>query len=244
VNRTQVTPARRPEIRPARHEDREPLRQFLSGLSLQTRYLRFFSGIVPTTPGMLRILLGERGDVMVATDDGNMIGHAMAGYVPDPGGTCAAHIGVVVADGRRGQGVGSALLRALDTAIQARGATTLIMDVLPENTLVLNMIATRWPAAHYAPSPEYLTITAPAAPPPPTSPAMTASPATPAVAAPASPPPPVTQSGPPSAPQASPPSGPAHPHPHPSGHQSPRRSGRRRPGRHSQPEPAGIGGRS
>ena len=50
-------------------------------------------------------------------------------------------IGVVVADAWQGQGVGSALVRALVSRAQARGVTSLSMDVLPGNHRVLAMIA-------------------------------------------------------------------------------------------------------
>ena len=56
-------------------------------------------------------------------------------------------IGVVVADAWQGQGVGSALVGALISRAQARGVTSLIMDVLPDNRQMLAMIASHWPAA-------------------------------------------------------------------------------------------------
>ncbi len=62
MNGTQVAgrdgPAAGIEIRPARESDRDALRDFLVGLSLRTRYLRFFAGVAPATPAMLRRLTG------------------------------------------------------------------------------------------------------------------------------------------------------------------------------------------
>ncbi len=55
-------------------------------------------------------------------------------------------IGVVVADAWQGQGVGSALVRALISGAQSRGVTSLSMDVLPENHQVLDMITAHWGA--------------------------------------------------------------------------------------------------
>ena len=53
----------------------------------------------------------------------------------------------MVADAWQGQGVGSALVRALLGRAQARGVTSLSMDVLPDNRQVLAMIAGHWAAA-------------------------------------------------------------------------------------------------
>ena len=110
-------------------------------------------------------------DALVATIGGVMIGHAMAadGPADSPAGSSAGpsadssagssagpspaprglvtEFGVVVADAWQGQGVGSALVRALISRAQARGVTSLSMEVLPGNRDVLAMIAGHWPAA-------------------------------------------------------------------------------------------------
>jgi ribosomal protein S18 acetylase RimI-like enzyme len=153
---------RQVEIRQACGQDREALTKFLLGLSLRTRYLRFFAGIRPTSGAMLRILAGELDDVaaVVATEHEAIIGHAMAACVPGPDGTRMAHIGLVVTDAWQGQGVGSALMRVLTATTQARGASTMVMDVLPENRQALTMIADHWPAAQYDHCADYVTIRA------------------------------------------------------------------------------------
>jgi hypothetical protein len=111
---------------------------------------------------MLRILAGEaaRTDALVATGDGAIIGHAMAGDRTGPGGARLTEIGVVVADAYRGQGVGSALVRQLITRAQIRGATALVMEVLAENRQVLTMISDHWPVASEERSGAYITISA------------------------------------------------------------------------------------
>jgi GNAT superfamily N-acetyltransferase len=129
--------------------DHAALRAFITGLSLQARYLRFFTGAAPARPAMLRVLAGggEHIDVVVAVDGGAIIGHAMACDAAGPGGARVTEIGVVVADGRQGCGVGSALVRALLARALARGVTAVTMEVLAENRRVLAMIADHWPAA-------------------------------------------------------------------------------------------------
>ena len=75
-------------------------------------------------------------------------------------GGSLTEIGVVVADAWQGQGVGSALVRALIRRAQARGVTSLIMDVLPGNHQMLAMIAGHWPAARTWRRADCLTIQA------------------------------------------------------------------------------------
>src|SRR5215468_9997236 len=99
------------EIREAHSTDHPALREFLTLLSPRVRYLRFFSGAPPASQAMLRILTGGSGctDALLATENGAIIGHAMASDATGPGGGQQTEIGVVVADGRRGMGVGAAL---------------------------------------------------------------------------------------------------------------------------------------
>ena len=141
-------PGRRILIRQADVGDLGGLRDFLAGLSAQTRYLRFFAG-VPASAAMLRILAGQRpdADALVATRNGLIIGHAMAVDTGGPPGAAATEIGVVVADAWQGRGVGSGLIRALASRARDRGATSVVMEVMAENRRVLAMIAGRWPDA-------------------------------------------------------------------------------------------------
>jgi GNAT superfamily N-acetyltransferase len=164
VRRTQVGTQRTGNfaIRRPCISDHDGIREFLTGLSPRARYLRFFSGAPPASQAMLRLLTGggTRTDVLVATVDGVIIGHAMAGDRAGPGGARLTEIGVVVADGHRGLGVGSALVRGLIARAQIRGATALVMEVLAENRQVLTMIADHWPVASQERSGAYLTISA------------------------------------------------------------------------------------
>ena len=147
------------EIRQASSTDCAALSEFLAGLSPRVRYLRFFTGAPPTGPAMLRILTGGTGctDALLATEDGVIIGHAMAS--DSTGRGChRTEIGVVVADGRRGMGVGSALVRCLVSRAQARGATAMVMEVLAENRPVVTMIMDHWAVTRRDQSGAYLTI--------------------------------------------------------------------------------------
>ena len=135
-------------IRPASAADAGALSDFFAGLSTQTRYLRFFAPLTPG-PALVRKMSGGDGrtHAVVAVRGGVIIGHGMAvdgaGSLDDR----TADVGVVVADPWQGHGVGSALLRALTAGAQARGVTSLTMDVLPGNRRMLALIARHWPAA-------------------------------------------------------------------------------------------------
>ncbi|MBO0808614.1 MAG: GNAT family N-acetyltransferase, partial [Actinobacteria bacterium] len=130
-------------IRRAGPADIPALRDFFAALSGRTRYLRFFGPLWPTG-AMLRRLSGGGADAVIATAEDAVIGHAMACDQPAGSGAAATEIGVVVADGWQGRGVGAALVRELVAAAADRGATVLAMDVLPGNRKVLDMIAGHW----------------------------------------------------------------------------------------------------
>ena len=137
-------------IRPPDSADLAALTSFLAGLSTRTRVQRFFAPVRPT-PALVRSACGQAGpagraDVLLATHGGVIVGHAMA-VDRAAAGESPTEIGVVVADAWQGQGVGSALVRALLGRAQARGVTSLCMDVLPDNHQVLGMIAGHWAAA-------------------------------------------------------------------------------------------------
>jgi L-amino acid N-acyltransferase YncA len=146
-------------IRPASPADLAALSDFFAGLSVRTRYLRFFG---PVTPGaaLLRSLAGcaDTIDAVVAVRGGVIVGHAMAADRNDPPGTRVTDIGVVVADAWQGRGLGSALMRAVVTGAQARGVALLEMDVLGHNRPVLDMITSHWPAARIEHSPDCVSI--------------------------------------------------------------------------------------
>ena len=186
VNRTQVgRPERRATaaIRPVAPADLAALSDFFAGLSVQSRYLRFFAPVTPAH-GLLHLLAGGPAnvDAIVAVADGVVVGHAMAADRPDPAdpedpvdpedpadpgepggprGARVTDIGVVVADAWQRRGVGAALIRALLTRAQARGVTSLAMDVLPGNRQVLAMIIGHWPDAAIGRSPDSLDIRIP-----------------------------------------------------------------------------------
>jgi GNAT superfamily N-acetyltransferase len=135
-------------IRPASAADTGALTDFFAGLSMQTRYLRFFAPVMPG-PKLVRRMSGGDNCVnaVVAVRGGVVIGHGMAVDQAGPHGARTADVGVVVADAWQGLGVGSALMRALTAGAQSRGVSSLTMDVLPGNHRMLALIARHWPTA-------------------------------------------------------------------------------------------------
>ncbi|HEX6521874.1 MAG TPA: GNAT family N-acetyltransferase [Streptosporangiaceae bacterium] len=146
-------------IRSVSAADMGALSDFFAGLSLQTRYLRFFAPVT-VGPELLRRMSGGDGrtDAVVAVRGGVIIGHAMAADHVGPRGARTADVGVVVADAWQGLGLGSALMRALITGARARGVTSLTMEVLPGNRRMLAIIAGHWPAARIEDSTDFITF--------------------------------------------------------------------------------------
>lgn len=150
------------EIRPAGRPDARAIRDFINALSVRTQFLRFFASVAPPSSSLLRGLSGTdaNADVVIATQHGSVIGHAMAVDRTGPDGVRVSDIGLVVTDRWQQHGIGSALLRKVVTRAAARGTEMLIMDVLPGNDRMLAMIERRWPGAHREFGPDSITIRA------------------------------------------------------------------------------------
>jgi GNAT superfamily N-acetyltransferase len=153
-------------VRPAGPQDAERVRDFITALSVETQYLRFFTVVSPPSGGLLRALAGgSRADILIITDDcGAVTGHGMAVDADHPDGI-RADIGLVIADRWQGQGLGTVLLRLLVERAAGRGVTALQLEVLPGNSRMLGIIERHWPDALRVRTPDAISITAPLAPP-------------------------------------------------------------------------------
>jgi GNAT superfamily N-acetyltransferase len=134
-------------IRSASLEDADRIREFVCGLSPRSQYFRFFASVAPPSTGLLRALCGASGtaDILIVTDSRDaVIGHAMAadGRVA---GRIETNIGLVIADDRQQQGLGTRLLSLLVARAAARGVSALVLDVLPANDIMRGIITRRWP---------------------------------------------------------------------------------------------------
>jgi GNAT superfamily N-acetyltransferase len=139
------------QYRSATAADCEAIRWFVAGLSLRTRFLRFFTPASPLSSAVLRAMCraDRTTDVLVATHGGMIVGHAMAVDSVSPDGCRVTDIGVVIADHWQRRGVGSMIMGRLVTRAAARGVSVLVMDVLPENRPMLAIISRRWADAQY-----------------------------------------------------------------------------------------------
>jgi len=165
------------QLGPAGPADACRISDFIAGLSMRTQFFRFFASVARPSSGLLRSLSGAdgRADVLLATNQaGAVVGHGMAVDRTASDGTLVSDMGLVVADDWQQQGIGSALLRRLAERAADRGASELVMDVLPANRRMLGMIGRRWPGARREAQPDSVTFhaalreQAPAAPAPPT----------------------------------------------------------------------------
>jgi GNAT superfamily N-acetyltransferase len=139
-------------LRRAGSGDREPLRQFLTGLSPLSRQQRFFTGAAPTRERDLDVLLcdGRPGTAVVATSGPEIVGHAM--WAPVTGAPSVGEVGVVVADQHRRRGIGTGLLLAVLADAHRAGVHTLEALVLPSNEALHRLIRDLLP--HLVPEPD------------------------------------------------------------------------------------------
>jgi predicted N-acetyltransferase YhbS len=139
------------QIRAAAAADCEGIRSFVAALSLRARFLRFFTAASEPSSAVLRRMCGAAptSDVLVATEDGAIVGHAMAVDLVAPDGSATTDLGLVVADRWQNRGVGSEMFRRLTERAAARGVRAAVMDVLPENRQMLSIIDRYWGHAGY-----------------------------------------------------------------------------------------------
>jgi GNAT superfamily N-acetyltransferase len=157
-------------VRAVRPDDCEAIRAFVSGLSPHALYLRFFASVSPPSTALLRTLCGLTGtaDVLIVTDRrGAVIGHAMAADMRPAhtaGGPVETSVGLVIADDWQHHGLGTALFDLLVSRAVDRGVGRLVLDVLPENAAMRDMIARRWPDAPLERTRDALVYTPPIGP--------------------------------------------------------------------------------
>jgi acetyltransferase len=132
-------------VRPIRPEDAELERAFVSGLSEQSRYFRFFYQLHELTPAMVARFTQvdyDREMALVAVDETGgtpaIIGVAryIMSSVPD-----TAEFAVVTADAWQGRGVGRMLMTRLVDCAKGRGLKRLEGAVLRGNANMLKFVA-------------------------------------------------------------------------------------------------------
>ncbi len=124
-------------IRPTTSRDEPALRSFLSGLCLEARRLRFFSGAANiTSAAHLASITDARHYGLVAHDDtGVLVGHATYVQLDQT----RAEVAVEVADHLHGRGLGTILIERLAAIAEQRGITHFVAEVLSENRAMLDV---------------------------------------------------------------------------------------------------------
>jgi acetyltransferase len=132
-------------LRPIRPEDAAIERQFVNGLSDQSRYFRFMHAISEITPEMLARFTQIDYDremafiaVLGEAPDERQIG--VARYSVDLFDE-ACEFAVVIADDWRGKGLGAELLRTLIESARQKGLRRMYGAVLAENVNMLKFAA-------------------------------------------------------------------------------------------------------
>ena len=134
-------------LRPAGPDDRAALAGLLCGLSAESAYRRFQTGLGPRPrPSVLDALLpsGPCGGAVLAYAGAALVGHGVWRRV---GGQPVAEIGLVVADAHQGRGVGTALAEALIADVTAHGIERVEVFATATNEPVARMVARRAPDA-------------------------------------------------------------------------------------------------
>jgi GNAT superfamily N-acetyltransferase len=136
-----------PRIRHAVPADRASVADLLRGLSAESTYRRFQTGLGPD-PGaaILDALLPEglEGRAVLAHVGPSLVGH---GVWRRAGATPVAEIGLVVADAHQGQGIGTALAEALLDDVAARGVERIEVFASATNQAVIRMVTRHAPDA-------------------------------------------------------------------------------------------------
>jgi len=126
-----------PQLRPVRPEDRAAMREFVRGLSAQSRALRFHGGVKADSDMLLSHLTQADGRrhiafvAVLACDDGDLIvgeARVVRGSEGEP-----AELAIAVADAWAGRGLARRLLRTLLAAAAEAGFEAVVGEVLAHN---------------------------------------------------------------------------------------------------------------
>jgi acetyltransferase len=131
-------------VRPIRRDDLARERQFITGLSEESRYSRLLYSMREPSPGFVRQMVEvdyqrTMAFVAVAGDASDEHFIAVARYGADTGGS-AAEFAVVVADAWQGRGVGTRLARILFEYAKVHGIARLYGHVLANNKRMIDLV--------------------------------------------------------------------------------------------------------
>ena len=130
------------EIRPARPDDFDAVRDMHAKMSPENLYLRFFSMSLAAAEQEARRICREPSPdhaALLAVLDGRVIG--CGAYEVAGDGSRSAEVAMTVADDMHNRGVGTLLLEHLISLARSREIRTLVAETLTENALMLQVFA-------------------------------------------------------------------------------------------------------
>lgn len=146
-------------IRTAAAADSRAVHAFLTGLSPQARYRRFFTPYSSIPEKVVQVLTAQTSSRrnLIALRGNEIIGHAMA--VVDNRGD--VELALVVADGYRRRGIATRLMWSLIEQAAGEDASRLRFDMLAENRIMRDWLARCFPDAEYERDGETITMFVP-----------------------------------------------------------------------------------
>jgi ribosomal protein S18 acetylase RimI-like enzyme len=132
-------------LRPVTPEDRAAVRGFLAGLSLDSAYRRFFTGIGSPSSALVQQLVEvdhDRREAVLAVRAGQVVGLADCTRLPDG---VTVELGVVVADRWQRRGLGPRLARTVLELAMGRGTRRVRMHALADNDPAARLVRRTWP---------------------------------------------------------------------------------------------------
>jgi L-amino acid N-acyltransferase YncA len=134
---TRLRGGRHVAIRRLQPADEPALCEFIEGLCLEARRMRFFSGGVDIERMAHSVAATGRGrlGLLAVEDSGAIVGHAVAiELAPE-----RAEVAVEVADEMHGEGLGTILIERLAELAEEAGVELFVAQVLPENRAMLDV---------------------------------------------------------------------------------------------------------
>jgi GNAT superfamily N-acetyltransferase len=124
-------------VRRARAQDEPALRSFLSGLCLEARRLRFFTGgaDIGYAAHLASATGADRCGLIAHDEQGVLVGHATYVQLDEE----RAEVAVEVADHLHDRGLGTILIERLAAIAEERGITHFVAEVLVENRAMLDV---------------------------------------------------------------------------------------------------------
>ena len=139
------------EIRPARPDDFDAVRDMHTAMSPENLYLRFFGVSRSAAEGEARRVCREPGPdhgALLALLAGQVVG--CGSYEVARDGSRSAEVAMAVADDMHRRGVGTLLLEHLVSLARSQGVRTFVAETLGENALMMQVFADAGLGAHRA----------------------------------------------------------------------------------------------